>query len=114
MCRLQGPDGQWWWHFDYRTGRVARGLSRCMPYIRTRWRQWRCSPSPQAANINFDEAIARGLEVAVSAPGTEGRIADRSRRGLIWRKVARREPAKLSRYVQAGASRVSPNLRAPA
>src|SRR6185436_7428012 len=23
MCRLQGTDGQWWWHFDYRTGRIV-------------------------------------------------------------------------------------------
>ena len=20
MCKLQGPAGQWWWHFDVRTG----------------------------------------------------------------------------------------------
>ena len=25
MCALQGPDGQWWWHFDVRTGRVIEG-----------------------------------------------------------------------------------------
>ena len=23
MCELQGPQGQWWWHFDIRTGRVV-------------------------------------------------------------------------------------------
>src|SRR5438034_137840 len=22
LCRLQGPAGQWWWHYDYRTGQV--------------------------------------------------------------------------------------------
>lgn len=25
ICRLQGPDGQWWWHYDARTGRVIEG-----------------------------------------------------------------------------------------
>src|SRR5207248_880072 len=23
ICRLQGPLGQWWWHYDSRTGRVT-------------------------------------------------------------------------------------------
>ena len=25
MCNLQGPAGQWWWHFDVRTGKVVEG-----------------------------------------------------------------------------------------
>ena len=25
MCRLQGPAGQWWWHYDTRTGNVVEG-----------------------------------------------------------------------------------------
>jgi hypothetical protein len=32
---------------------------------------------------------------------------------VIWRKVARREPAKLSRYAQALASGIHPALRMP-
>jgi hypothetical protein len=41
-----------------------------------------------------------------------GSLIDESA-GLIWRKVARREPPKLSRFAQAAASRLHPALRAP-
>ena len=25
MCQMQGPEGQWWWHFDIRAGRLVEG-----------------------------------------------------------------------------------------
>ena len=25
MAATQGPDGQWWWHFDHRTGKIVEG-----------------------------------------------------------------------------------------
>ena len=112
MCRLQGADGQWWWHFDLRTGRV---VERYPVYA---VHQDAMAPMAlfavaQAANLNFDDAIARGLRWLQSAPELNGGSLIDSDTGLIWRKIARREPAKLNRYVQAGASYLSPNLRAP-
>jgi hypothetical protein len=41
-----------------------------------------------------------------------GSLVDRAA-GLIWRKVARREPGKLTRYAQAVASGLHPRLRLP-
>jgi hypothetical protein len=112
MCRLQGADGQWWWHFDLRTGRVVE------QYPVYAIHQDAMAPMAlfavaQAANLNFDEAIARGLKWLQRSPELNGGSLFDADAGLIWRKIARREPAKLSRYVQAGASYLSPNLRAP-
>jgi hypothetical protein len=112
MCRIQGADGQWWWHFDHRTGRVVE------QYPVYAVHQDAMAPMAlfavaQAAELNFDEPIARGLEWLQSAPELNGGSLIDPDAGLIWRKVARREPAKLSRYVQAGASYLSPQLRAP-
>ena len=112
MCRLQGPAGQWWWHVDYRTGRV---LERYPVYAvhQDAMAPMALMAAASAARTNYDEAIGRGLEWLWGAPEIGGRsLVDRGA-GLIWRKVARREPAKLSRYVQAAISKVSPNLRAP-
>jgi hypothetical protein len=112
MCRLQGANGQWWWHFDHRTGRVIE------QYPVYAVHQDAMAPMAlfavaQAAKLNFDEPIARGLEWLQSAPELDGGSLVDSDAGLIWRKIARREPAKLNRYVQAGVSYLSPHLRAP-
>jgi hypothetical protein len=112
MCRHQGADGQWWWHYDYRTGDV---LERYPVYAvhQDSMAPMALFAAGEAAGTSFDGAIARGLRWLASAPELAGgSLIDRSA-GLIWRKVARREPAKLSRYLQAGVSRLSPRLRAP-
>ena len=113
MCRNQGSAGQWWWHFDYRTGRVLEGYP-VYAVHQTSMAPMALLAAADAAGTNYDEAIAKGLDWLSSSPELEGRTLIDRGEGLIWRKVARREPAKLSRYVQAAVSLVSPNLRAPA
>src|SRR5262245_43790990 len=113
ICRNQGPAGQWWWHFDYRTGRVLEGYP-VYAVHQTSMAPMALLAAADAAGTNYDAAISKGLDWLMSAPELSGAtLVDRSE-GLIWRKVARREPAKLSRYLQAAVSRVSPHLRAPA
>jgi hypothetical protein len=112
MCRLQGPAGQWWWHFDYRTGRVLEGYP-VYAVHQDAMAPMALLAAAAAARTNYDHAIARGLDWLWSAPEIDGRSLVDGDADLIWRKVARREPAKLSRYVQAAVSRVSPRLRAP-
>jgi len=113
MCRNQGSAGQWWWHFDYRTGRVLEGYP-VYAVHQTSMAPMALLAAADAAGTNYDEAIVKGLDWLSSSPELEGRTLIDRAEGLIWRKVARREPAKLSRYVQAAVSRVSRNLRAPA
>ena len=59
-----------------------------------------------AARVVLDNWLAASPELAGGSLIDEGR-------GVIWRKVARREPGKLSRYLNAGASRVYAPLRVP-
>jgi hypothetical protein len=113
MCANQGPAGQWWWHFDYRTGRVLEGYP-VYAVHQTSMAPMALLAAAEAARTDYDDGIAKGLDWLEHAPELHsGSLIDRGA-GLIWRKVARREPAKLSRYMQAAVSKVSPNLRAPA
>ncbi len=111
MCGLQGEAGQWWWHFDVRTGAV---IERYPVYA-----VHQDSMAPMAlfalqdvSGVDHTEAVRRGLIWLIQSPELRRSLIDRNA-GLIWRKVARREPRKLTRAVQALASRLHPPLRVP-
>lgn len=111
MCELQGPDGQWWWHYDVRTGRV---IERYPVYS---VHQHSMAPMAlfalqEACGTDHSDATARSLRWLASAPEIGGSLID-AQAGVIWRKVARREPFKVSRRTQALASRLHPSLRMP-
>jgi hypothetical protein len=108
----QGPDGQWWWHYDRRSGDV---IERYPVYA---VHQDAMAPMAlfaleSAAGVDLRFPIAKGLAWLGHAPELGGGTLLDAGAGVIWRKVARREPAKLSRYAQAAASRVHPALRTP-
>lgn len=111
MCELQGADGQWWWHFDVRSGRVVerypvysvhQDAMAPMALIALR----------EACGVDHMPAIERGLNWLNHSSEIGGTLVDREA-DLIWRKVARREPGKLSRSVQALASWAHPAVRVP-
>jgi len=113
ICRHQGPSGQWWWHYDVRTGRLLEGY----PVYAVH----QDAMAPMAlfdleavTGESFRPWIARGLQWLEQSPELGGGSLIDEDAGLIWRKVARREFRKTARYVQALASRLSPSLRAPA
>ena len=112
VCARQGTDGQWWWHYDRRTGDV---VERYPVYA---VHQDAMAPMAffaleRAAAIELRSPIARGLAWLAHAPELgDGSLIDEGA-DLIWRKVARREPRKLSRYAQATASRLHPGFRTP-
>lgn len=99
MCSLQGPQGQWWWHFDVRTGRVLAPMA--LSGLRT------------AGGPGRSAAGRRGLDWLDCAPEIGGSLIDTTA-GIIWRKVARHERARLSRRLQATATRQNPTRRASA
>ena len=112
LHRLQGPAGQWWWHYDRRTGGV---IERYPVYA---VHQDAMAPMAffeleAAGGPSLREDTVKGLQWIERAPELAGRSLMDENAGLIWRKVARREPGKLARYVQAAASRVHPALRVP-
>ncbi len=111
MCETQGPQGQWWWHFDVRTGRV---IERFPVYAvhQDAMAPMALFAAQQACGTNYDAWIERGLNWLIESPEIDGSLIDTKAR-LIWRKVARREWWKLSRGLQAVASATHPALRVP-
>jgi hypothetical protein len=112
ICRAQGGAGQWWWHYDVRDGAVVEGY----PVYAVH----QDGMAPMALNAlrecgggDFGEHAQRGLDWLEAAPELDGGTLVDAGQGVIWRKVARREPGKLSRSLQALASRLDRGLRAP-
>jgi hypothetical protein len=112
MCRMQGPDGQWWWHYDYRTGRVLEGYP-VYAVHQDSMAPMALFAAASAIGESYDAAVRRGLSWLEKSPELQGGSLVDGAADLIWRKVARREPNKLSRYTQALASRVHRGLRFP-
>ena len=112
IVKRQGPAGQWWWHYDVRTGAVVE------PYPVYAVHQDAMAPMAllalrRATGFDASEAVERGLDWLSHSPELGGGSLVDSAAGLIWRKVARREPGKLSRRLQAAATRLHPSLRVP-
>ncbi len=111
ICRAQGPAGQWWWHYDARTGGVVEG------YPVHSVHQHAMAPMAlldlaEAGGHPHLRAICRGLDwLARPAETTEDLVLDDP--PVIWRKVARNDPAKLVRGLRAAATRVRPGRRLP-
>jgi hypothetical protein len=113
ICRLQGPAGQWWWHYDVRSGRVLE------PYPVYAVHQNAMAPMAlfalrEAGGPDLGEHERRGLDWLARSPELAGGSLVDAEAGVIWRKVARREPGKLSRTLQALASRAGRGVRVPA
>lgn len=111
ICEMQGKDGQWWWHYDYRTGDVIEG------YPVYSVHQDSMAPMclialKEAGGPDFMGNINKGLDWLEYSPEINGSLIDK-KADLIWRKVARREPNKFTRYAQTIASRINPKLRMP-
>jgi hypothetical protein len=109
LCQQQGPAGQWWWHYDARTGEVIEG------YPVYTVHQYATAPmalfdlAEAGGQVDLD-AIRRGLGWLTSAPEvSDVLILDRP--GLTVRRVARRDPGKLVRGLRAAASKVRPGTQ---
>ncbi len=113
ICAELGPAGQWWWHYDTRTGRVIEG------YPVYSVHQDSMAPMAllalaEAGGELHAEPIERGLDWLYASPELGGgSLIDEPQR-VIWRKVARREPRKFVRRMQAACSAVHRSLRVPA
>ena len=111
ICDAQGNAGQWWWHYDTRTGGIAEGF----PVYSVH--QHAMAPMAlfelrEAGGRDYLPEIVKGLDWLAEHPETAAELicADRS---VIWRKVARREPGKLARALAAIATAISPTLGVP-
>jgi hypothetical protein len=111
MVESLGPSGEWWWHYDVRTGHVVE------QYPVYAVHQDAMAPMAlmaldDASGSDHSEVIRCGLNWLEYAPQIKGSLVDEAN-DLIWRKVCRREPGKLTRRLQAAASGIHPRLRIP-
>jgi hypothetical protein len=111
MCGLQGPDGQWWWHFDFRTGRI---LERYPVYS-----VHQDSMAPMAllalyrsCGRNHTACIEKGLRWLANPSEKTASLIDKGR-NVIWRSVARRDAKRLVIKLQSAASNIHPTIRVP-
>jgi len=111
MCETQGPQGQWWWHFDVRTGRVVEKFP-VYSVHQDAMAPMALFAAQEACGVDYSAWIRRGLKWLFESPEIAGSLID-PHSGVIWRKVARHEPGKISRAFQAVACRAHPSLRVP-
>ncbi|GAA2417986.1 hypothetical protein GCM10010191_30730 [Actinomadura vinacea] len=112
FCAAQGPDGQWWWHYDARTGGVVEG------YPVYSVHQHAMAPMAlldlaEAGGGDHLGAIARGIGWLAAPPET-GEPLMPGEPVMTWRKVARRDPRKAVRGARAATTLLRPGWRAAA
>jgi len=111
LAALQGRQGQWWWHYDWANGAVVER------YPVYSLHQHALAPMAlselwEAGGPDHGPAVARGLGWLVEHPESRADlIADEL--AVIWRKVGRRDPAKLVRMARSAASARAPGRRLP-
>ncbi|GAA4104461.1 hypothetical protein [Nonomuraea soli] len=107
ICQAQGPEGQWWWHYDSRDGSVVEG------YPVYSVHQLSMGPMAlldlmEAGGRNRIEEIELGLRWMHERPETQEKLVFDD---LTWRKAARQDPKKLVRGVRAAATRLKKGTR---
>jgi hypothetical protein len=111
ITELQGSAGQWWWHYDSRHDSVVEG------YPVYSVHQHAMAPMAlmdlaDAGGNDHTPAIYRGLDWLTTHPEVFDELVDEPF-GVIWRKVGRREPAKLVRKLNATTTSLRPGLTVP-
>ncbi len=109
ICQLQGSAGQWWWHYDTRTGSVIE------EYPVYTVHQDAMAPMAlfdlmEAGGPDFTTSIARGLDWMGEHPETRQELID-DHHDLIWRSVRRKGLPRMVRRLRAGVSRWLPRVR---
>jgi hypothetical protein len=111
IVALQGPAGQWWWHYDIRTGGVVEGYPVYSVHQHAMAPMALLDLAEAGGEVELG-AIPRGLAWLTAAPETgEALILDGP--GLTVRKVGRRDPRKLVRAARAVATSLRPDTRLP-
>ncbi|MCW2530017.1 MAG: hypothetical protein JWM76_4877, partial [Pseudonocardiales bacterium] len=109
IVELQGSAGQWWWHYDARTGDVVE------KYPVYSVHQHAMAPMAlfdlyDNGGVDHRDAVLAGLKWVTDHPESDSSLLD-DETGAIWRKIGRREPRKMVRSLRAISTAVSPKLK---
>ncbi|GAC1664216.1 MAG: hypothetical protein NVS9B4_19540 [Candidatus Acidiferrum sp.] len=85
ICRVQGPLGQWWWHYDSRTGKVA-SMYPVFSVHQEAMGPMALFPLVEATGRDFRENIYRGLQWIGTANELGQEMRDFSN-NLVWRRM---------------------------
>jgi hypothetical protein len=110
IVELQGAAGQWWWHYDARTGDVVEGF----PVYSVH--QHAMAPMAlfdlyEAGGPDHRAAVVLGLGWIAHHPELPGESLIAAGAGVIWRKIGRREPRKATRTIRSVTTALRPGLR---
>lgn len=111
ICELQGTAGEWWWHYDRRTGAVVE------PFPVYSVHQHSMAPMAlmelwEAGGADHRRAIGKGLSWLTTHPEIFVELVD-PRWNVIWRRVGRREPRRLARGLKAVGTSALPGRNLP-
>lgn len=112
ICDAQGPAGQWWWHYDSRTGAVVEGY----PVYTVHQHAMAPMALLDLADAGGDAHLAeicRGLRWLAAPPEApaNGVALVLEDPPITWRKIARDDHRKLVRGVRAASTRLHPRSR---
>ncbi len=130
ICDAQGPAGQWWWHYDSRTGGVVEGYPVYTVHQHAmapmalldladaggdahlaeicRGLRWLAAP-PEAAASSTPALRPMARRRLRPSPATAQLVLDDP--PITWRKIARADHRKLVRGVRAASTRLHPRTR---
>jgi hypothetical protein len=99
ICRHQGPQGQWWWHYDMVSGRVI-GRYPVYSVHQDGMAPMALQAAAKAGHIDFSENIHKGLDWITGLNELETDMIDPSL-NFIWRSFY---PQKYRRYMEEAGS----------
>lgn len=86
LCRLQGELGQWWWHYDAKSGAVV-GRYPVYSVHQEGMAPMTLFEVGERAGIDFSQHINRGLEWIIGKNEIDECLVDNERR-MIWRSIS--------------------------
>jgi hypothetical protein len=109
ICGAQGAGGQWWWHYDSRTGGVVEGYPVYTVHQHAMAPMALLDLADAGGDTHLDE-VCRGLRW-LAGPSEASVQLVLGEPPITWRKVARADHRKLVRGLRAAATRLSPGFR---
>ncbi|GAA3110234.1 hypothetical protein [Streptosporangium carneum] len=109
ICAAQGEAGQWWWHYDSRTGAVVEGYPVYSVHQLAMAPMALLDLADAGGRLWLDE-IVLGLRWMHERPETDEAMVI-PELDLTWRKAAREDPKKIVRGARAAATRLRAGAR---